>query len=368
MKNLLFIFSMLFIMVACDKDDENGNDTLPIKGLELPSSTTPVKPGATVTIKGEGFTKASEIWFRTVTTKAVTEGDVKATVSDVSAAGISFIAPMVFGNQNVLLKENGKEFELGKMTFEAQPEGGDEITILPKKVAKIIVLENGEARYADTISFSYNKDGKIIAQKDKSYTYENNRIVRIGKYSKGSYDLKDGKATIIKSEEVGSEEHEEYTLSYNAAGYLETAKSKWYEGKIMESEETETFTFTNGYITGYTYKEDDSYHGEYTYEYGDFKRINNTNIDLWGILGDNSIFDSNIGEAFTLGVIGNRCKYLPVKLKASETGEDDDDKISTDTYEENFEYVVNAEGYVTKITMTDNDKEVDWIFEIQYEK
>lgn len=367
MKNLLFIFSMLFIMVACDKDDENGNDTLPIKGLELPSSITPVKPGATVTIKGEGFTKASEIWFRTATTKAVTEGDVKATVSDVSATGISFITPMVFGNQNVLLKENGKEYELGKMIFEAQPEGGDEITILPKKVAKIIVLENGEARYADTILFSYNKDGKIIAKKDVSYTYGNNRIVRAGKYRSGSYDLKDGEVNLIKMAEVDSEEHQEYTLNYNTTGYLETIKGKWYVGEHLD-DETEIFTFVNGYITDYTYGEDDSYHGEYTYEYGDFKRINNTNIDLWGILGDYCIFESNIGEAFTLGIIGNRCKYLPVKLKASETGEDDDDKISTDTYEENFEYVVNAEGYVAKITMTDNDKEVDLIFEIQYEK
>ncbi|MEG2339387.1 MAG: hypothetical protein RSB69_01360 [Odoribacter sp.] len=367
MKKLIIIFSMLSFMAACSDDDDN-NDKLPIKGLELPSSTTPVKPGATVTIKGEGFTKASEIWFRTPTTKAVTESDIKATVNDVSITGISFIAPMVFGDQNVLLKENGKEYELGKMTFEAQPEGEDEITILTKKVTKIIVLVNGESRYPDTVSFSYNKDGKIIAQENESYTYENNRIVRTGKYSKGSYDLKDGKATIIKSEEIGSKEHEEYALSYNTADYLETAKSKWYKGEIMRSEETEVFTFTNGYITGYTYKEDDSYHGEYIYEYGDFKRINNTNIDLWGILGGYSIFDSNIGEAFTLGVISNRCKYLPVKLKASETREDDDDKISTDTYEENFEYVVNTEGYVTKITITGNDKVVDWIFEIQYEK
>ena len=69
MRKLLFLFTMLALFVACSDDDDKDNE-LPIKGLEIPKFENPVRPGESITIKGEGFTKASEIWFRTIIARA----------------------------------------------------------------------------------------------------------------------------------------------------------------------------------------------------------------------------------------------------------------------------------------------------------
>lgn len=161
MKKLLFLFTMLAFFVACSDDDKDNE--LPIKGLEIPKFENPVKPGEAITIKGEGFTKASEIWFRTILTRAENIGDVKAIVTKVNATGITFTTSEVYGNQSVLLKENGKEYELGKMTFEEQPEEGGDIEILPKRIKKIIEsfeddqAENGIGK--NVYEYSYDEMG-----------------------------------------------------------------------------------------------------------------------------------------------------------------------------------------------------------------
>lgn len=363
MKNLLFILSMLIFIVACDKDDENGNDILPIKGLELPSSTSPIKSGATVTIKGEGFTKASEIWFRTDVTKAATEKDVKAVILEVTTIGISFTAPAVYGNQDVLLKENGREYFLGKMVFEAQPEGGEDIAILPKKIVKIIGRASSGNSYSDTLLYTYNAEGKITSETERDYDrirtnehqYENNKILVTGTFRTRSFELKDGKTHTLKSWEHTSANANRLAcaLTYNPAGYMETAKSRWSAGDKFTYSRTHKFTFTNGCITQYTNTNDrDQYQVVYTYEYGDSKQMNNANIDLWGAIS--FAIDPYVGEVFTLGVGGKRSKYLPIKVK---------EVNSNGPREESWEYVVNEAGYITKIT-----RDFSWIYEIYYEK
>lgn len=102
--------------MACSDDNDKDNG-LPIVGLEFPKFENPVKPGESITIKGEDFTKVSEIWFRTIVIRAENTGDVKAIVTEVNSTGITFTAPEVYSNQSVLLKENGKEYELGKICF-----------------------------------------------------------------------------------------------------------------------------------------------------------------------------------------------------------------------------------------------------------
>ena len=115
-KKLLFLFTMLALFMACSDDNDKDNG-LPIVGLEFPKFENPVKPGESITIKGEDFTKVSEIWFRTIVIRAENTGDVKAIVTEVNSTGITFTAPEVYSNQSVLLKENGKEYELGKICF-----------------------------------------------------------------------------------------------------------------------------------------------------------------------------------------------------------------------------------------------------------
>ena len=158
MKKLLFLFMMLGLFIACSDDDDKDNE-LPIKGLEIPKFENPVKPGESITIKGEGFTEASEIWFRSIVTRAENTGDVKATVTEVSLTGITFTAPEVYGNQSILLKENGKEYELGKMTFEEQSGESGDVEILPKRIKKIVEsFEDGKNIY----EYFYNDEGNVL--------------------------------------------------------------------------------------------------------------------------------------------------------------------------------------------------------------
>ena len=44
MRKLLFLFTMLAFFIACSDDDDKDNE-LPIKGLEIPKFENPVKPG-----------------------------------------------------------------------------------------------------------------------------------------------------------------------------------------------------------------------------------------------------------------------------------------------------------------------------------
>ena len=44
MRKLLFLFTMLAFFIACSDDDDKDNE-LPIKGLEIPKFENPVKTG-----------------------------------------------------------------------------------------------------------------------------------------------------------------------------------------------------------------------------------------------------------------------------------------------------------------------------------
>lgn len=105
MKHLLFIFFVLVFMTACEKDEEKGGGTLSIKEIELPSMT-PVIPGFTLTIKGKGFTFASQIWLQ-----PVTGGKYKqATITGVDVTGISFIALGCMVLKMYFYRKAGKRF------------------------------------------------------------------------------------------------------------------------------------------------------------------------------------------------------------------------------------------------------------------
>lgn len=106
----------MFALASCSDKNKSDEPTLPIEGLEMPSATTPIVAGAPVTIKGSGFTATSEIWLNAIT--KADEG-VKATVTAFTATSISFTVPTsISGEQNITLRQDGKEFTLGKLTFE----------------------------------------------------------------------------------------------------------------------------------------------------------------------------------------------------------------------------------------------------------
>lgn len=125
MKQILFtaLAAVAVLLSSCSKDDNgNGTDpTNPIKGLEMPASSAeqPINAGATVTIKGTGFTASDEIWFAAAVKAS---GEVKAEGVTMTATGLSFIAPAMDGETSVTLKQAGKSYPLGKMFFATKGE------------------------------------------------------------------------------------------------------------------------------------------------------------------------------------------------------------------------------------------------------
>lgn len=369
MRKLLFLFTMLALFVACS-DDDNKDNELPIKGLEIPKFENPVKPGESITIKGEGFTKASEIWFRTIIARAENTGDVKAIVTEVNSTGITFTAPEVYGNQSVLLKENGKEYELGKMTFEEQPEEGGDVEILPKKVKKVVYYEDGEV--LETYEYTYNKENKIASVKvtksygsrteNKTYTYSTDKITM--KTTGGEdeeefvFNLQNGK--LISSKFTYTDIDEIY-----ADNFVYTYDGE-YLSKVEGSEETEdekmyeTFSFIQGKLMQYTYNAL-NYHYSSIVDYNYGKQLNNLNIDLFTFIASDCTDSESVIEAFLLRSVGKRSQYLPSSMKWTTEDEEDGKEVS----EYKFSYKMNGD-YITEMLYVD-DEEEEWRYEIFYE-
>ena len=368
MRKLLFLFTMLALSVACSDDDDKDNE-LPIKGLEIPKFENPVKPGESITIKGEGFTKASEIWFRRIISKVAGDEDVKAVVTEVNSTGITFTAPEVYGNQSVLLKENGKEYELGKMTFEEQPEESGDVEILPKKIVKII--ESWEDEDAlngigkNIYEFSYDDKGRIASLKVTEdgeeepwrsiYTYSFNQLVieEIGGDNQTeTYTLENGKATHYKKTYPAPlSEFDEFDFKYEG-DYLSQMKG------VSESEYpiTENFVFTGGKLIQHKWIDDELNNATLNFTYG--QQLNNLNLDLFGIMVlSDGVY---IEDLFLHGITGKRSMYLPKTITVS--GIDDDE--GEYKYPVSFEYEVK-DNYITKIIIEEDGEKCE--YEIYYE-
>lgn len=384
MKKLFFLFAMLSFMVACSDDD--NNDKSPIKGLEIPQSTTPVKPGESVTIKGEGFTQTSEIWFRAIATRAENREDVKATVTEVNANGITFIAPEVYGNQSVLLKENGKEYELGKMTFEEEPEEVEEVKILPKKVKEIREYKDGSTDYT---SYQFVYDGQDRIQKMTVLYSVNN-------YETYTYEYKDNKITCKLLVTSSGKEQFDETVELDAKGrtksykWVNTNDPKVYEESIptyngdyliqletsgVNDEDyipyhyTENWTFIAGNLVHYDYEYDDKSEGYGSIDCKYENTLNNLNVDLWGAIFWHSYYEGDLLTNFLQpNITGKRSRQLPAIVTCIE-GDDDPDGTSRDV--EKYTYEFSGE-YITKIKkeiVETNDEEiVGGYYEIFYEE
>ena len=356
MRKLLFLFTMLALFVACSDDDDKDNE-LPIVGLEFPKFENPVKPGESITIKGEGFTKASEIWFRTIIKRAENTGDVKAIVTEVASTGITFTAPEVYGNQSVLLKENGKEYELGKMIFEEQPEEGGDVEILPKKVKKIVEsFEDDKAQNGigkNIYEFSYDDKGRIISLNvtedgetepwKSTYTYSSNQLVikEIGSDNQTQiYTIENGRATRYQKSYPDTPEYDEFTFTYTADNYLSKMEG------ISENEYTitENFVFTGGKLIQHKWSIDELDNITLDFTYG--QQLNNLNLDLLGIILEDYL---DIEDLFLHGITGKRSMYLPEKINVNVVDDEGGYK-----YLESFKYEVK-DNYITKITIIDNE-------------
>lgn len=113
MRKILVLLSLgLVALTGCKKDSTPSLVENPV----LPPATETFAPGASVTIKGSGFTDADEIWFR-AQTKAT--DDIQATITKQTATEITFIVPqgLPAGEQTLLLKRDNREMLLGQITI-----------------------------------------------------------------------------------------------------------------------------------------------------------------------------------------------------------------------------------------------------------
>lgn len=272
-KKLLFLMLLCIGFVSCSSDDDDPQTNNPITNLEIPqsSSDNPIKAGKSVTIKGEGFTQTSEIWFKVIT-KSTENQDVKAEVTSVNVSGISFRVPDVSGERSIILKQSGQEYTLGKMYFDDSSE-----TIVKKRLVKrdfsfnssddeIFEYSYNEGKLAVLLekmsdgdiyqyNFVYDNDGRLASVHETNYNTKK-------KVSDKVFEYKDA-LTILAHETYYDDEddNETVTLTLNEKGFLAKKKSPSTDieneydnfGNIVKSNEDGIYKYTYAYDDKYSY-------------------------------------------------------------------------------------------------------------------
>lgn len=364
---LLLVIWAVPMFVACSDNDDK--DAFPINGLEIPRMENPITPGQKVTIKGEGFTIASEIWFRQASTKAIDNHDVKAEIINVEATGIVFIAPSVYGDQIVLLKQGGREYKLGEMVFAEQLEESEDVDILPKRIKKVLEY-NVNTRSEDKTSreYEYGADGKIklckwMYGRMDIYTYSNNEIIIMSDGYVDTFVVEDDHIKSYQSVDNIKHFQENAVLEYNG---LHLAQVKLTDSNGNSG--TEFFLFDEGRLLNYSYSYDSDNYGNIEFTYGE--QLNNLNIDLFYFIGS-LYFDSCVSETFQFGMTGKRSNYLPVGMKVTAPIWDKEKGIiGNETYTATIEYEMSGD-YITRFTIKEiykDGREWSYFFVIEYEE
>lgn len=340
---------MFFVMAAvlfcgCDKEEGGDNLPCPVTEVSVPASSeeNPVSPGSSVTIQGQGFTANSEIWLRAITRAA----DVQAEVTDVTATTVTFTAPDVSGEQNILLKQDGGEWILGVLHFPEVPNtpGGDEEepAILPTRISHVRVTWEEDMTFV--LRYTYDAEGRIvtITETDQQYNFEGAQSI---------YALADGRTTAITSIPGGGVYLSDYTFSYDENGYI--AESTWVENPGGEYSAESVYTVIDGSLVRVQEKESSQewYGGNAIYE-NDPVQLNNLNIDLFGM--SDFIDETDLDRIYLFGAGGNRFKTLPVKIDYGEDG------VTTYRYEMDGEYISRIDKF--------QENELTSILEIFYEE
>lgn len=245
--------------------------------------------------------------------------------------------------------------------------GGSGVVILPKKVTKIILTESGSEE--ETWHYTYD-DKDRVSTITTTYRGNPSGIVKKITYtdSKITIAQENNEPMEIKLENglaVSSSEYE--GVNYNTQGtysYSDNYLSKFIK-KVVNVDvndnlwkeyltDSSTFVVTNGNLESvdyyYYFDEDEKEKGIMTFEINN-DRDNNLCLDLYGLV---------IGEdVILLGLTGNRYKKMPSKVIYKE-------EIENKTYEVNYSYKVDKEGYITEMTEDRGDEQV-FVYTITYE-
>ena len=365
MKKLLFLGWLLAAaLTACDKDNEQEDGPCPVTDIELPQSSdqTPIKPGSTIEIRGNGFDAECEIWLfeETEDTKAA---GVQTEILEVSASVVRFLAPDLCGSQSVELRQNGGAWRIGTLIF---PKEEDlPIEILPQRISHIKITYPGDLSFV--LQIAYDEQGHItsITETDQQYAYpgptpqdevtnfayESDHIVITEPSGAQSIlTLVNNRTTAITGVAHNDHYPDDYAFSYDVNGYIAT--STWTQNPDKTYSAKSIYTVVNGCMTQVREDEDSEewYGGNASYT-NDPERPNNLNIDLFGI--SDFITTTDLDRIYLVGAGGNRLKKLPASVDYGENG--------VDTYR----YTMEGE-YISKIEI-DEDGEPLTILEIFYE-
>lgn len=352
-KHSFFLTLIAITLLASCSNDNEPDDTMqcPVSGIELPESSTqaPVTPGSTITIRGNGFASDCEIWLYAVEAAKTTEG-VQAEIENVTSASLSFIAPSVAGLQSVELRQDGGTWRLGELTFPAEEEDLP-LEILPKRISHIRVTWIEDMTFV--LRYTYDTEGRIIAitKTDQQSDYEDGPfedevtnieyasdriIVTEPEGSQLIHTLTNGRTTSIVGISNNGSYPSDYTFSYDENGYL--AESRWIENPDHEYSAESVYTIIDGSLVRVQEKENSEewYGGNAIYE-NDPVRLNNLNIDLFGI--SDFIDHADFDNVYLYGAGGKRLRTLPIKIDYG------DDGISTYRYEMDGKYISQIEKY-----------------------
>ena len=353
------------LFCGCDKEEGGDNLPCPVTEVSVPASSeeNPVSPGSSVTIQGQGFTANSEIWLRAITRAA----DVQAEVTDVTATTVTFTAPDVSGEHNILLKQDGGEWILGVLHFPEVPNtpGGDEEepAILPTRISHVRVTWEEDMTFV--LRYTYDAEGRIvtITETDQQYNFEgapdesfedevttieyapDRIVVTEPEGAQSIYALADGRTTAITSIPGGGVYLSDYTFSYDENGYI--AESTWVENPGGEYSAESVYTVIDGSLVRVQEKESSQewYGGNAIYE-NDPVQLNNLNIDLFGM--SDFIDETDLDRIYLFGAGGNRFKTLPVKIDYGEDG------VTTYRYEMDGEYISRIDKF------QENESSQEW--------
>lgn len=329
--------------------------------------------------------------------------EVKTTVTSVTASSITFTAPEnVSGAQTVVLKQNGGAWELGTLTFAAEPAGPEEPTdpitpeLLPNKVSNIRVTFKDESKgdYVTEYAFAYDEQGRIAKlvttesteyEEDAddvlttTYTYSDNSILAEGsgigyiRSKTEKYTLTDGRVSEYTIETVGSGKYNDVTATtrisvrpaYDDNGYMtgiEGTETCDEDGDVWTSVANESLTFIDGTLQKYSVEwneEDEAENGMTEIEFTAGTTLNNLNIDLMGI--DWLEEDAYFAPAYLLNIGGKRSLRLPNHVHTIY-----DDGAKADDFTNEIQYEMNGD-YISVMRIY-RDGALETMVEIGYEK
>lgn len=334
--------------------------------------------------------------------------ETEATLKEATEEGVTIVIPELIGTYKVVLKQEGKEQELGSIEIGSSVLIKNGMEIMPRKV-EMIVYECVQRGDLDTIYFVTDENDmlKFTRRWERAhlptsgphvydFVYDGNLPIEVKHLHgdpkpiiwEGDDDEEDYSLTkSINFDEWTYNDNGSASFTYDSDNRLSKANITTMYGDMNSA----TYTYINGYLNKVAFV--DGYYGDMTdamfiVEDGLLKTVtqtytmndpdatpdtktltfnysgeylNSANVDFFDFLffGELTFMSydwswGGYGEncGFLLGIMGNRFKQLPTEIISKKEGSDTE-------YRRQLEYYT-TDGYITLINITEKDMQLDW--------